>query len=204
MVSFINALTLEHKQRVSDLTDQAIIQLYWERDESAITETDLAYGAYCRTISGTILGNKEDAEECVNDTYLQTWNTLPPKKPESLSAYLGRICRNLSINCVRKKTTKKRGCGEWTASLEELCECVSGSDDPEEAVDSTELAASLERFVRALPDREQNLFLRRYYYLQPIAEAAEGCGINENTAKVTLHRIRKKLKVHLKKEGFDA
>ena len=190
---------------MTKLTDQAIIQLYWDRDENAIKETDSAYGAYCRTISGTIVGNDEDAEECVNDTYLQTWNTLPPKRPDKLSAYLGRICRNLSINRVRKMSAKKRGASEWTSSLDELEACVaSGSGDPEKSLDEAALAASLERFVRALPEREQNLFLRRYYYLQPIAEAAAGCGMHENNAKVTLHRIRKKLKAHLEKEGFDA
>ena len=186
-----------------NLTDQAIIQLYWDRNENAITETDIAYGTYCRTISGTILGNREDAEECVNDTYLHTWNTLPPQKPAKLSAYLGRICRNLSIDRVRRMTAQKRGASEWTSSLEELEACVaSGGDDPEESVDNAELAASLERFVRGLPERDRNLFLRRYYYLQPIAEAAAGCGMHENSAKVALHRIRKKLKAHLEKEGL--
>lgn len=188
---------------VNDVTDQAIIQLYWARDERAIRETDIAYGAYCRTISCTIVGNKEDAEECVNDTYLQAWNTIPPKKPEKLSAYLGRICRNLSINCVRKMTAHKRGAGEWSSSLDELEACVAGRDDPEKKIDEAALAASLERFVRALPERDQNLFLRRYYYLQPIAEAAAGCGMYESSAKVALHRIRKKLKAHLEREGID-
>ena len=191
-------------EEVSFVTDEAIIQLYWERDEAAITETDAAYGAYCRTISGTIVGNREDAEECVNDTYLQTWNTLPPQKPNKLSSYLGRICRNLSINRVRNMSAQKRGSSEWTASLDELEACVnSDSDDPENALDETALAASLERFVRSLSAREQNLFLRRYYYLQPIAQAASGCGMHENNAKVVLHRIRKKLRTHLEREGFD-
>ena len=189
---------------MTDLTDRAIIQLYWDRDENAITETDAAYGASCRTISCTIIGNREDAEECVNDTYLQTWNSLPPHRPVKLSAYVGRICRNLSINRVRKLTAVKRGGSEWTASLDELEACVvSGRENPEKSIDETELAASLERFVRALPEREKNLFLRRYYYLQPIAQIAASCGMQENNAKVTLHRIRQKLKAHLEKEGIE-
>ena len=204
-VSSRSARTDDSVERVADVTDQAIIQLYWDRDENAIKETDIAYGAYCRTISFTIVGNDEDAQECVNDTYLQTWNSIPPQKPDKLSAYLGKICRNLSINRVRQMTAQKRGAGEWTSSLDELEACIaSGSGDPEKSVDNAALAESLERFVRALPAREQNLFLRRYYYLQPIAEAAAGCGMHENYAKVTLHRIRKKLKAHLEKEGFGA
>ena len=183
------------------MTDEGIIQLYWDRDERAIGETDAAYGAYCRTISCTITGSAEDAEECVNDTYLHTWNAIPPKKPDKLSAFLGRICRNLSVDKVRKKSARKRGGSEWTAALEEIEYCVPGTDDPEKAVEDEALAASLERFVRGLSAREQNLFLRRYYYLQLIAAAAEGCGMHESTAKVTLHRIRKKLREHLEKEG---
>ncbi len=184
------------------MTDQGIIQLYWARDERAIEETDLAYGKYCRTISCTILGSSEDAEECVNDTYLHTWNAIPPKKPDKLSAFLGRICRNLSIDRIRKKSARKRGGSEWTAALEELEPFVPGGDDPEKNMEDAELAQSLEAFVRGLPERDQALFLRRYYFLQPIAEVAEGCGMRENAAKVALYRIREKLKKHLEREGI--
>jgi RNA polymerase sigma-70 factor (ECF subfamily) len=184
------------------MTDQGIIQLYWDRDERAIEETDLAYGKYCRTISCTILGSKEDAEECVNDTYLHTWNAIPPKKPDKLSAFLARICRNLSVDRIRKKTARKRGGSEWTAALEELEPFVPGGDDPEKTMEDAELAASLETFIRSLTERDQALFLRRYYYLQPIAEAADACGLREGAAKVALYRIREKLKAHLGKEGI--
>ncbi len=184
------------------MTDQGIIQLYWNRDERAIQETDTVYGAYCRTISGTILCSDEDAEECVNDTYLHTWNAIPPQRPDKLRAFLGRICRNLSVDRVRKKAAKKRGGGEWNVALEEMEMCVPGGEEPEQVVENDVLAKSLEAFVRALPERERILFLRRYYYLQPVSDLAAACGLRENTVNVTLHRIRAKLKLHLEREGF--
>ena len=184
------------------MEDRKIVALYWARNEEAIRQTQIKYEAYLMKIAAGILMKREDCEECVNDTYLHTWNAIPPKKPDKLSAFLGRICRNLSIDRIRKKSARKRGGSEWTAALEELEPFIPGGDDPEKSMEDAELAQSLEKFVRGLSERDQALFLRRYYFLQPIAEAAEGCGMRENAAKVSLYRIREKLKKHLEREGI--
>lgn len=182
------------------MQDSEIIRLYWERDERAIRETDTAYGAYCRSIANTILRSAPDAEECVNDTYLHAWNAIPPQKPVKLSPFLARITRNLSIDRLRRLHAGKRG--EYVLITEELAACLSSGEDTENELETQELKAAVNAFLHTLPDRDSTLFLLRYFYLKPIKACAAQCGISETNAKVTLHRLRKKLKEYLEQEGY--
>lgn len=184
------------------MEDSRIVALYWERDESALTHTRVKYGAYCRTIAQQILHSREDAAECENDTYLRAWNAMPPDRPHGLRAYLGAITRRLSLDRWRGRTTQKRGGGEVAFSLEELGECVPHPDSVPEAVEAGELAAILSAFLRSLPSAECDVFLRRYWYFDSMAQIARRYGYSESKVKMTLSRTRDKLRVHLEKEGI--
>ena len=168
------------------MEDFEIVEMYWDRDENAITETDRKYGKYCRKIAFSIVTNKEDMEECVNDTYLQTWNSLPPQRPERLSTYLGKICRNISINLYEKLTAEKRGGNETDACLDELSELIGGSSEVEEQLDLT---------VRTV-------FVQRYWYMMSVKEIAKENRMSDSNVKMTLSRTRDKLKVYLEEEGY--
>lgn len=183
------------------MEDQNIIKLYFDRDEAAISETASKYGKYCRTIAMNILGSNEDAEECVNDTYLGAWNTMPPQKPSMLSVFLGRITRNLSFNKYKYYHADKRGGGETALILDELGEIVSGEESVEDAILERELINEINSFLNALPKRKRDLFIRRYWYSDSISSIAERYGITENSASVTLNRIRNKLREYLKERG---
>ena len=184
------------------MEDSRIIELYWQRSENAITETDKKYGAYCNTVAFNILQNKEDAEECVNDTWLGTWDTIPPNRPTILRAFLAKITRNLSIKRLEKKLAEKRGGSTECIVLDELEECIGDQTDVERIVESHELEELIRRFVRKLPERDGNLFVRRYFFSDSVASIAERYRISENHVMVILSRTRKKLKKELIKEGF--
>lgn len=184
------------------MKDENIIQLYFERDERAIGETDRKYGAYCYRVADNILHNREDSEECVNDTWLRAWDAMPPTWPGCLRMFLAKITRNLSFNRYKAKTAEKRGGGETELVLEELEECLPGNMDVERSYLARELTASINRFVRALPVRDGNIFVRRYFYSEPISEIARKYHMAESSVRVILHRTRKKLKKQLEKEGF--
>ena len=184
------------------LTDAEIISLYWARDEQAVTETARRYGSYIHAISVQILESEPDAEECVNDTYLKAWNTIPPNRPDPLKPYVGMISRHLSLDRYEEYHTQKRG-GQVPLVLEELAECIPDNDSREDIGESVALKDALARFIRSLPDKTQMIFLRRYWYASSAAEIAEEYGMRENSVNVLLHRTRKKLKDHLQKEGFD-
>ena len=189
------------------MEDSRIVALYWARNEDAITETDRKYGGYCRAIAMNILSDHGDAEECVNDTWLQTWNAIPPHRPTILSAFLGTITRRLSLDHRRRNTRKKRGGGQVPLALEELSQCVpdSGGPDsggPEEAVQLAELTHTLEDFLKGLSGRDRDLFLCRYWYLASIREIAQAFRLPESRVKVILFRTRNKLKAHLEQAGF--
>lgn len=183
------------------MEDYAIVDLYWRRDPEAVRESGRKYGAYCRKIARDILQDGRDAEECVNDTWLNAWNAMPENRPERLGPFLGKITRNLAFNRWRSGRAEKRGGGELPAALEELAECVSGSN-LQEAIEAAELAAAVNRFLSALPERDRNVFLRRYWFTEPMAEIAERYGMRENTVRSRLFRIREKLRCHLEKEGL--
>lgn len=183
------------------MRDEEIINLYWERQEKAIYETDKKYGKYCNTISFNILQNSEEAKECVNDTYLKTWNSIPPQKPNILKVYLGRIARNLAINQYERKKAKKR---DYTLeiALEELNECISSNNNIEEELDYKELVNILNIFLSELSQDKRKIFLERYWYLYSIREISFNNKISESNAKITLLRLRNQLKNYLKEGGL--
>ena len=136
------------------MEDSAIIDLYWAREERALSETDTKYGGYCRSIAHNILRNREDTEECVSDTWLHAWNAMPPQRPSILSSFLGRITRNLSFDRCRRQNAEKRGGGALPLALDELSECVPAPGRVEHALEERELAEAIDRFLRTLPERE--------------------------------------------------
>ena len=184
------------------MDDQAIIDLYWARAEQAVAETEKKYGTYCRTIAWNILRNRQDSEECVNDTWMRTWNSLPPHRPSVFSAYLGTITRNLSLTLLRSSLTKKRSPRGLELSYEELEEGVPDGCSVETQVDARELGRSIDRFLRSIPEKDRCMFLRRYWYMDTHREIAHRYHMTEGSVKAKLHKIRKLLKVYLEQEGF--
>lgn len=182
------------------MNDLKIIEMYWSRNEAAISSSQQAYGAYCFAIANNILANREDSEECVNDTWLKAWNAIPPHRPNKLSAFFGRITRNLSFNKFEARQAQKRGCGEIMLALDELFECIPDVNTPEETVTTSELIESVNAFLRTLPVRERNIFLRRYWYVESAAQIAKRFGMTAGSVKASLHRSRTKLKARLEKE----
>ncbi len=182
-------------------SDEAIIDLYWDRNESAIAQTQEKYGSYCYTISFNILETAEDSEECVSDTWLRAWNDMPPSRPQRLKLYLAKIVRNLSFDRYRILHAKKRDAG-FTAVLDELEESIPDGTRVEADFEYRELVESITGFVRTLPEREGNIFLMRYFHAASIDEIAAKYGMSENYVLVTLGRTRRKLKTHLQKEDF--
>ena len=185
------------------MEDREIVNLYWERNSNAIKETASKYGGYCKTIAKNILSNNEDAEECVNDTYLQTWNSIPTNRPNVLSTYLGKITRNLSFDKYRHKKADKRGGGEIELILDELAECVSGTESVEQEVEKKELVLTINSFLNTLSQEKCDIFLCRYWYAIPVSEIARRFGMSESNVSVTLNRIRGKMKIYLKERGYD-
>lgn len=184
------------------MEDIQIIDLYWARDEQALRQTDVKYGAYCRAIAQNILYDPEDSEECVWDTWLAAWNAMPPQRPAILRAFLGRITRNLCFDRYKAAHAEKRGGGSVALALDELGQCVPAAPDAQQAVEEQELAQTIDRFLRGLPARECNIFLRRYWYVDGIEQIADRYGLKQNTVKSILFRTREKLRSYLRKEGF--
>ena len=149
------------------MEDAQIVQLYWDRSEQAITETNRKYGAYCAGIAYGILQNREDAEETVSDSYMGAWNAMPPHRPSVLATFLGKIVRRIAIDKWRSGNRAKRGGGEIILALEELGECVPGGGSPEQEVQREELARSVNRFLDGISLWERRVFLARYWYLTP-------------------------------------
>lgn len=191
---------LSHRKGDDDTEDQKIIDLYWNRSENAITETAVKYGRYCTSIAYGILKSREDAQECVSDAYLTAWNAIPPRRPADLGTYLGKITRNLSIDRLRTRNRDKRGGGEMPLALEELEEVVVGSDSPESEAIRKELAASMNRFLGELTVQERYVFVRRYWYLDSMADIAKNTGFSGSKAASMLYRLRGRLKKQLIKE----
>lgn len=183
------------------MDDLKILELFLNRNEKAITETKLKYGAYCLNIAMRILQNREDASECENDTYLKAWNTIPPKKPSSLSSYLGAIVRNLSIDRLRRKNTLKRSGVVWT-SFDELEECIPFDKSIQEQIEAKELSEYITVFLNKLPETDCNIFLNRYWQFLSIKEIAQKHGFTQSKVKMILLRTRKKLSDYLSKEGI--
>ena len=183
--------------------DREIIGLYWRRDEDAIRATEEKYGPRCTSIACSILERREDAEECVSDTWLHAWNAMPPQWPEFLGAFLGKITRNLSFNRWRSITAQKRGGGELMLVLHELEECVKGERSAEEELEQRELIHCIEEFLDTLSRRERELFLDRYWYVRPVEEMARERNMTKNHVSVILSRLRAKLRRQLEERGIE-
>lgn len=184
------------------MEDNAIIDLYFDRSERAISETSKKYGKYCYHIAYRILSSLEDSEESVNDTFLAAWNAIPPKRPDLLSAFLGRITRNISLDKWKNRSRQKRGGGQVPLALEELTECIPGGEDPEAVCQKRELLCAITRFLKGLPESERSVFVLRYYHLRSIQEIAEQMGFTPSKVSSMLHRTRARLHSQLEKEGF--
>lgn len=184
------------------MDDGKIIALYWAKDEGAISATAEKYGRYCHTVAYNILYNYFDAEECVNDTYLGAWKSMPPHRPDNLTAFLGRITRNLALNRYKRNAAAKRGGGQIEVALSELENCIPDGTGVEQAAEEALLASLINRFLYAQPRKKRNIFVRRYWYLYPIRDIAQSYGASEGKIKALLFRMRNDLKKFLEKEGI--
>lgn len=182
------------------MDDKDIIKLYFDRDEAAIKETDQKYRPYCFSISNNILADCKTAEECVNDTYLTTWNTIPPQNPNVFKLFLAKITRNISLDSYRKIHAEKRGGGQMPLILDELDEAIPSSYDLEEEVLYRDLVRVLDDFVNNLSEEDKTIFIKRYFYAMPIKEIATNSNYKYNNLVTKLHRLRKKLKDSLESE----
>jgi len=185
------------------MDDAAIVELYWKRQERAISETKTKYGAYCQAIARRILNDGLDAEECVNDTYLGAWNAMPPHRPTCLSTFLGKITRNLSLKRWRARSAAKRGSGEVALSLDELEECVARTGSVEEQVEAEELARVIDAFLGGLAEDDRRMFICRYWYFDSVNDIAERFGFGQSKVKMSLKRTRDKLATYLEQEGVN-
>jgi len=185
------------------LPDEEIIELYWKRDEKGIEQTDKKYGKYLYVIAYNIVHDRLDCEECLNDTYLGAWNQIPPHRPSVFQVFLSRIMRNIAVDKLRYNTAAKRVPSEMMVSLSELDDCMSTAPSVEEELATKELARVLNTYLHALNDREQFIFVCRYYYADKIAAIASMLQTSEATIFRELSAIREGLKEHLEKEGIQ-
>ena len=184
------------------MNDQEIIALFWARQESAISATADKYGRYCHSIAYNILYNHFDAEECVNDTYLGAWNSIPPQKPNNLSVYLGRITRNFALNRYKRNTVAKRGSGEVEVALSELENCIPDDTGIEQITEDALLVSVIDRFLYAQSRTNRNIFIRRYWHLCSIRDIADSYKMSESKVKNLLFCMRNELRKNLEKEGI--
>ena len=185
------------------MTDNDIIKLFCDRDEQAIRSVEEKYQSYLYKISANILCDEQDVHECLNDTYLSVWNSIPPNRPNAFKVYIGRIIRNISINKLKSQKTKKRGGGQVEDVFYELDECVSTAFDVEESINEKELTLLIEKILRSQPKQKRRLFIKRYWYVNSIKEIATEFNMSEGKVTAILCRMRKDLKIILKTEGFD-
>jgi len=184
------------------MDDSVIVNLFLERSEEAIQETQRKYGDYCFRIAFGIIGNREDAEECVNDTYFRAWQSIPPNIPEHLGTYLGRITRNLAIDRLKAATAQKRGMGETILDISELEGVIFQNGSVWEEIDEQVLLGIINNFLSEQKKLYRVVFIQKYWYLEEIRKIAEINGISESKTASILHRMRKKLKKRLEKEGY--
>lgn len=184
------------------MEDEQIIALYFARSERAISKTAEKYGRYCHFIACNILCNDSDAEECVNDTYLQTWRSIPPKRPNRLQTFLGKITRNLALNRYEAQSAQKRGGGQVPLILDELGECIASASCTESIVDELVIKDVLNSFLERLPAEARKIFVRRYWYMDTVKQIAAAYGLGESKVAVTLFRTRERLRDAFEKEGI--
>ena len=184
------------------MEDKEIVELYWQRKEDAIPQTAKKYGSYCRTIAYNILADEQDTEECVNDTWLGAWNSMPDNRPSRLAPYLAKLTRRISLDAYRKRAAQKRGQGETALALEELKDCLMDDKTTENQAEGAWLSDSIQQFLSGLPEAERRVFLLRYWHLYSVEETARRMGYSQSKTASQLFRTRMKLKNHLMKEGF--
>lgn len=184
------------------MKDESIIKLFFSRNEKAIEETKKKYGKYCEAIAGNILWDRQDIEECVNDTFLKLWNRIPPTRPLLFKAFIGKITRELAFDRYKAYKSIKRGGNVITEVLDELSECIPDSESVEQTILCDELENIIRDFVNSLDERDAYIFTCRYFYAEDISEIAEKYGITKHNVSVILGRIRNKLKIRLEKEGY--
>ncbi len=183
------------------LTDAEIVEMLWQRSEEGLTRVQQIYGRFCYRVALNLLGQKEDAEECVNDVYLALWDTIPPNRPHSLLAYIGRVTRNIAVTRLRKREALRRHC-EGTVLLDELAECLPDTDAPD-PVDDLTLRDALGSFLSSLTPEDRTIMLRRYYDGDPIETIAKDTELRAGTVRVRLHRLRERLREHLQANGIS-
>lgn len=184
------------------MKERQIVALYWERNPRALLESQRQYGGYCYQIAWNVLENREDSDECVNDTWMRAWNAMPPQRPSRLSLFLGRITRNLALDRWREKRAERRGSGRTALALEELSECLTKGDSTWQEVEAHELTEAVSRFLETLPAPDRQLFLGRYWYCRSIGELSAIFSLRESAVKTRLFRLRGKLREFLEKEGI--
>ncbi len=184
------------------MDDKKIINLYWERDENAIKETSVKYGRLCAYIANNILSSHEDSEECINDTYLAVWNTIPQNRPDKFSVFISRITRNLALKKFDYISAAKRNPAAVT-SLDELDDCVSGTDTVESEIELKYIKSAIDNFLWLQTDEKRNVFIRRYWYFDSIESICKYTGFSQSKVKSMLYELRKKLKKYLEREGIE-
>lgn len=185
------------------MTDGEIIDLFWERSQKGIEEIASQYGKLLYKVAFQIVNNNEDTYECVNDTYMGLWDTIPPQRPNPLCAYACRICKNIALNKLRSKKAIKRG-SDLTVSLDELKDVVFQNTDNsvEKFIEAKELGQEINKFLATLDKEQRVIFVKRYYLHESVGDIAKELQIREGTISTKLNRIRKKLEKHLRKQGF--
>ena len=184
------------------MDDKLIVELYWERKEEAIRETAAKYGRLCSHIAQNILSCPEDSEECVNDTYFAVWNAIPSKRPNIFSAFISRVTRNLALKKYEYLSAEKRG-ASVTASLDELGDCVSGTDSVESEFEKKRIESAIDAFLWQQGEEKRMVFIRRYWYFDPISTICQSTGFSQSKVKSMLYEMRQKLRAHLEKEGIE-
>ena len=184
------------------MTDEKIVQLYWDRDNAALTETQAKYSRYLTKIAYNILTDMEDSLECVNDTYFHAWKSIPPHRPTVLSTYLAKLTRRVAIDRVRKKTSEKRIPSEYMFSLSELEDCISNHSEAEQAFEAEELGNAINAYLKTISADARRLFIGRYFFMDSLKDVARYCDMSESKAKTMLYRTRCGLKKFLEQEGY--
>ncbi len=185
------------------MTDEKIIELFWNRDQAAIKETENKYKRYLYKIALNFLRNKEDIEESLNDTYLKAWDSIPPQRPQYFSLYLAKILRERAIDVLRKNEAAKRKTSNFSKSLDELGEFISGNNTAFSDIEAKELGEKINIFLSELSPVNRGVFIMRYFYCEPIKVISSHFGLSISNTKTTLHRIRLELKAYLESEGYE-
>ena len=184
------------------MEDQQIVELYLQREEEALVQTQQKYTNYCRSVALRLLRSHEDADEAVNETWFAAWNSIPPHKPLCLQTFLGRLTRNISLKRIRSDNAQKRASAQARVVFDEVRDWLASDEDIEQEISEQELAAAINDFLGTVSHTERNVFVRRYWYMQSITEIAEALGFSESKVKSMLFRIRKKLYTKLEKEDY--